>query len=247
MKWSKPKILGFLFSLSLLLSCAQMSFAQQADQSLSVLVITGGHDFDRKAFFDLMDGLKGIKWTEVQHPHANRHFTEAYPTTYDVLLFYDMVQEINEDEKAGLARLVENGIGLLFLHHALVSYQDWDKYKEWVGGRYIEKGHNDHPSNYQHEVHFPAITAAKSHPIVEGLTDFQIFDEVYGNVYISDKVTPLIKTDHPASMPLLAWCQQLGKSRSVYIQRGHGPEVYGLAAYRKLLSQAIGWAGRRQP
>jgi hypothetical protein len=76
--------------------------------------------------------------------------------------------------------------------------------------------------------------------------DFEVFDEIYGNVEISESVNPLLKTDHPDSMPYLAWSQELNpNTRSVYIQPGHGPEVYALTPFKQLLKQALKWAAFR--
>ncbi|MFC4874674.1 ThuA domain-containing protein [Negadavirga shengliensis] len=208
---------------------------------ISVLLITGGHDFERERFFEMMDALENIQYVEVKHPKANDHFVGEDIEKYDLILFYDMVQEITADQKQGLERWVDKGIGLVFLHHSIVSYQNWDYYRGLVGGRYLE---ND--SGYQHDVAFRAHIMEKGHPIVKGLSNFEVYDEIYKDVDISDNVQPLISTDHPESMPLLAWCQQLSPStRTVYIQPGHGPEVYALPAYRKLLQQAIQWAAGR--
>lgn len=213
----------------------------QTAAPISVLLITGGHDFERERFFEMMDALENIEYAEVKHPKANDSFISQDIDKYDVVLFYDMVQEITEGQQQGLEKLVDKGIGLVFLHHALVSYQNWDYYGDLVGGRYLENG-----SGYQHDVVFKAKIMEKEHPIVKGLSNFEVYDEIYKDVAISDNVQPLISTDHPESMPLLAWCQQPTPStRTVYIQPGHGPEVYALTPYRKLLQQSIQWAAGR--
>jgi len=47
-------------------------------------------------------------------------------------------------------------------------------------------------------------------------------------------------------MPYLAWSQELNpNTRSVYIQPGHGPEVYALTPFKQLLKQALTWAAFR--
>lgn len=47
--------------------------------------------------------------------------------------------------------------------------------------------------------------------MLDGLEDFVIFDEIYGNEEISENVNPLIKTDHDGSMPYLGF----GRSKQV--------------------------------
>ena len=219
------------------------AFAQEKDD-LQVLLITGGHDFDRNAFFQLLNDLQGMTFTEVKHPVANDYFLGNKTEDFDVILFYDMVQDISQAQREGFEKLVEKGIGLVFLHHSIVSYPDWDYYKNAVGGRYHAKGPK--ASNYTHEVDFNAAIVARTHPVLKGLEDFEVFDEIYGNVEISESVNPLLKTDHPDSMPYLAWSQELNPhSRSVYIQPGHGPEVFSLTPFQQLLKQALTWVAFR--
>lgn len=229
-----------LFTCLLTFFClAHGTFAQ--DEKISVLLITGGHGFDRPAFFDMMDALDNVVYKEVAHPNANAYFLN--PEGYDVILFYDMVQEISEAEKAGFEQLVKEGIGLVFLHHAIVSYQDWDFYRNILGGRYIENGQpSQTQSTYQHDVRFDAEIVNKNHPITQGMEDFEIDDEVYGEVFISPEVNPLIRTSHPESMSLLMWAQEPNpNTRSVYLQPGHGPGLFADSRYRELLKRSIEW------
>lgn len=224
-----------------MLSC--FAFAQEKDD-LRVLLITGGHDFDRNAFFQLLNDIQGMTFTEVKHPVANDYFLGNKTDDFDVILFYDMVKDISQAQMEGFEKLVEKGIGLVFLHHSIVSYPDWDFYKNAVGGRYHAKGPK--VSNYTHEVVFNAALIAQTHPVLSGLADFEVYDEIYGNVEINESVNPLIKTDHPDSMPYLAWSQELNPhSRSVYIQPGHGPEVFSLTPFQQLLKQALTWVAFR--
>ncbi|WP_162341840.1 ThuA domain-containing protein [Cyclobacterium salsum] len=213
-------------------------------QDLSVLVLTGGHGFNRPAFFEMMDDLSGIRYTEMAHPEAREYFLERHHGEFDVLVFYDMIQDISPEEKKGFEKLVKKGIGLVFLHHAIVSYQDWDFYRDILGGRYVENdGDPAIQSNYKHEVDFKARIVNRRNNILNGVKDFDIYDEIYGNVWISETINPLLSTEQPGSMPILAWTQQPYRhTRSVYIQPGHGPEVFFHPMYRKLLAQSIYWA-----
>lgn len=192
----------------------------------------------------MMESLPGIRYTEIAHPEARNYFLEKHHGEFDVLVFYDMIQEISPMEKEGFEKLVRKGIGLVFLHHAIVSYQDWDFYKDMLGGRYVENNANPaKQSNYKHDVHFYAQIVNERNDILNGISEFKIYDETYDNVWIADTVNPLIATKHSGSMPILAWTQKpFRHTRSVYIQPGHGPEVFSHPMYRKLLAQSIYWA-----
>ncbi len=236
------RIIVILIALCLLFFVpSQKILAQNKD--ISLLLITGGHDFDRNSFYEMLDTFQGVNYEELQHPHANAYFLTNNVKKFDVILFYDMVQKISKEEKAGIEKLVSEGIGLVFLHHSIVSYQDWDFYFHLLGGRYLEQGENK--SNYKHDVHFNAEVLDGNHPVTKGLVDFQVYDEIYGNIMVGRDVHSLLETDHPLSMNPLAWSRIQDSSKIIYIQPGHGPEIFSLPSYRQLLHQSIDWVGKK--
>jgi type 1 glutamine amidotransferase len=83
------------------------------------------------------------------------------------------------------------------------------------------------------------------HPVTSGLTDFEILDEVYGDVEILPSVKPLLSTTHPKSMRYVAWINRYGKSDVICIQLGHGPTAYANPNFKKLVRQAIEWSAAR--
>jgi len=66
-----------------------------AQREQRIMIITGGHDFEREAFFTMFEEMPGIDYQEVMHPEANQIYDSILMEKTDVLLFYDMVQEIN--------------------------------------------------------------------------------------------------------------------------------------------------------
>jgi hypothetical protein len=133
---------------------------------------------------------------------------------------------------------------MLFLHHALVSYQAWDEFEEIIGGRYYDSGrYKKTPekgfSTYRHDTDIAVKLLAPDHPVASGLTDFTLFDEVYGNTWVSPDVTPLLGTDHPESTEIIGWEHTYAASKIIYLQPGHGKTSYENPNYRKLLYHAI--------
>lgn len=208
-------------------------------KDIHILIVTGGHDFDREAFFQMFDSMKGISYKEIKHPEANLQLGQIDPKTYDAVVFYDMPKTISEKEKESYYKLLKMGKGLLFLHHSLCSYQDWEEYKTIVGGKYHEEKDTPQTSTYQHDVTFPVMIADKKHPVTKGMKDFSLLDEVYGNTEVLPTVKVLLKTNSPLSSPIIGWSHQMEKSHIVYLQPGHDKNSYTNANYRKLVRQAI--------
>jgi type 1 glutamine amidotransferase len=218
----------------------------QDNQKIKTLIITGGHDFEREAFFALFDSFKDVEYREIIHPEANQAYASSMLDSVDVLVFYDMVQDISEEQKTEFIALLEKGKSLLFLHHSLVSYQEWDEFTRIIGGKYHLKQKGDETpdlpeSNYKHDMEFQVRIADKNHPITRGLSDFMIHDEIYGDYTVLPGVFPLLTTDHPESGEIVGWINHYKNSWIVYIQSGHDHLAYENPNYRRLLNQTIRW------
>ena len=217
--------------------------------NLRVLIITGGRsDFEREAFYAMFNSFANIDYEEVVQPEANWNLTSSFYDAFDVLVFYDMVQDITERQKAAFINLLERGKGTVFLHHALASYREWAEYENITGGRFYLDLQSDiknkagYPvSTYQHNVDIPVTIVDKNHPITNGLDDFVIHDETYGNFKVLSVVQPLLSTSHPASGDIIGWTHFYGKSPIVYIQPGHKHVAFENPNYRRLVEQAIKW------
>src|SRR5262249_428039 len=148
---------------------------------------------------------------------------------------------ITASQKENFLSLFKKGVGLVVLHHALVSYPDWPDYTRIIGGRYDEPnpkkpGTLTEQPGYHHDVDIPIVIGANNHPVTAGLKDFTINDEIYWGFRVQSDVTPLLTTTHPKSGKPLAWTRTEGKSRVVYIQLGHGPSAHNDPNYRKLVA-----------
>src|SRR5438105_12917411 len=106
--------------------------AEAADK-IKVLLITGGHGFEKEPFFNVFKDNPEITFTEVAHDKTNATaFERDDLLTYDVVVLYDMQKNITERQKAKFLSLFDKGVGLVVLHHALVSYQHWPDYERII-------------------------------------------------------------------------------------------------------------------
>lgn len=166
-----------------------------------------------------------------------------------MILFYDMYDSITPAQKEAYKRLFTKGKGMIFMHHALVSYQNWLEFKNMIGGKYhrelaIVDG-KEYESTYKHDVWVNVSIEDKDHPVTLGLENFEIFDEVYGNCEILPSVHPLLSTNHPQSMEYIGWVNEYESSEVIYIQLGHGPEAFANKNFQRLVRQAIEWSAER--
>jgi type 1 glutamine amidotransferase len=228
------------------------SAAAQAAASgkIRVLVVVGGHDFETNQFHQMFRDNPDVSHRAVTHPNAHALWKADAAKEWDVMVCYDMWQDIAEEAQADLLARLKEGKGLVSLHHSLANYQKWPAYEKIIGGHYnLEKrtvnGVERPRSTYKHDVQFKVQVVNKQHPITRGLEDFEIHDETYGLFDVSAGVDVLLKTQEPTSGPIIAWAKTCEAARVVYLQLGHDHLAYENPNYRKLLAQAIRWAAKR--
>lgn len=213
------------------------------------LIITGGHGFQEKPFFEMFDSFENFSYDAVVFPEAFEKLTPEAAEPYDALVFYDMWPEINETQQSAFIELLQQGKGIVSLHHTILSYQNWEEYPNIIGGRYytqphIRDGVEIPAGTFQHGVRLTVHVADPNHPVTQGVQDFEIEDETYNHFWVDENMHVLLTTEHPSSGPVIGWTNQYKNSRIVYIQLGHDELAYGNENYRQLVNQAIRWVAQ---
>jgi type 1 glutamine amidotransferase len=199
----------------------------------------------------MFSSMEGIRYDTASKPGVFALFASEAVARYDVVLFYDSYQPVTEPQKSAFAELCDRGIGCVFVHHALVSHQEWPEYARIVGGRYyhapyLHEGKKYGPSTYRHDQEYVIRIVDSTHPVTRGIADFPIHDEVYINFQVSPTVTPLLTADEREIGTPIGWAHAYGRSRVVYLQPGHDRHAYDHPEYRALLQNALRWVARRR-
>lgn len=243
-KTALPKVLSLIACLLAFLSPVI------AAQKTRVLLITGGHGFQKDPFYKLFADNPDIVVTRAEHE------TKAGATAYeradlyefDVVVAYDMTAKSTAAQRAKFKGLFERGIGYVALHHALMSFEDWPEYGRILGGHYPKpakgKPQVTDAVGYQHDVEMNVTVSDATHPIVAGLKDFLIKDEIYWGTTTANDIRPFLRTTHPKSMNPIGWTRTEGKARIAFLQLGHDRNAFENESFRKLVAQTIRWAAR---
>ncbi|MFY9351980.1 ThuA domain-containing protein [Sphingobium sp.] len=183
---------------------------------LNVLVSVRGHPFDRSAFDAIFQAMEGVSATMVDQPAAARLMNPDGMRGFDALLLYDMpgldfahatdrpgIVSPPPELKAGLRALLEQGTGVVALHHALAGWPDWPDYADWLGGRFLYtpaevRGRPCPDSGYAHDIAYDAINVAPDHPVMAGIpARLPMRDELYLAQIFEEDVTPLLRAVAP--------------------------------------------------
>ena len=232
----------------LLLATASLFSSCTGKKTAHVLFITGGHGFNKEQFEVLLSKLP-VTYDHVEHPNAHKMLKGDIISKYDAVLLYDMPQEIPEEARADFITMLEKGKGLVVLHHAFCSYDNWPEYVKIAGGRYHhfpwkKDGVEQKPSTYKYDVELDIKVEDPGHPITKGINDFSIIDEAYGNTEILPTVHPLLSTNSPLNGPLVCWTNSYGKSRVVTLTLGHGNNTWENPTFIEILSRSILWVSQ---
>lgn len=239
------------FSIFLIVSFSLFSCASKHSKSknpVRVLLITGGHSYDKARFDTLMAQLP-VVYDHAEHPNAHKMLKAENIAKYDAVLLYDMPKEISEEAQRDFIAMLKQGKGLVVLHHAFCSYDFWPEYTKIAGGRYhhfpwTKDGVEQPVSRYRHDVAFDVHVEDSKHPVTQGISDFRIVDEVYGGTEILPTVHPLLSTDEPASGRLVCWSHTYENSKIVTLTLGHDHQAWENPAFIQVLSQAVAWVAK---
>ncbi|MHC4151805.1 MAG: ThuA domain-containing protein [Planctomycetota bacterium] len=166
---------------------------------------------------------------------------------YDVMVLYNMTQEISTERQKNFVKLLNQGIGVVALHHSNGSFQQWPEYTKIIGTKYYfetmeQDGVVHEQSQGKNGLDLTIHIQDRNHPITKDIRDFQIQDEVYKKCSFEKDNHVLLTTDHPESDKPICWVREYAGARVCYIQSGHGPKAYKNDNYSLLVTRAVSWS-----
>jgi type 1 glutamine amidotransferase len=162
---------------------------------------------------------------------------------YDMALLYTCAGEVRDDPDAktspgfteaqvtSLVEWVRGGGGLLAAHAATVAGQSSPALVALMGGVFVS-----HPPQFA----FTVYPLYREHPITAGVAAFTVHDELYIQAYDPAVEIHAVTLDRGVIYPMV-WSRSEGRGRVAHIALGHGPEVWCLQPYQRLMLQAMDW------
>ena len=243
--------LALIFALAGVASAADAPAAPA--KKVNALLITGGHAFDQKQFFAMFDALPGITYKHVEEKVGGEAFETIDDWKYDVIILYNFSRKISDKQAENFIKLLDKGVGLVVLHHAIAAYQDWPEYRKILGARYYLKDETDADGTvhkrclYKHDVDMKVHIADPKCPVVAGVSDFIIHDETYKGYTVDPQVKVYLTTDDPTSNKEIGWTNTYRKANVCYLELGHDAKAYVSKEMQTLYTQAIKWAASGAP
>jgi len=207
-----------------------------------ILMLLGGTWHDFEGFAEAMTPVLEEAGHAVDATYDLDALTRIAEGGYDLVLLNTCIGEVRQDDgpvapgptdtqAESLAGWVQGGGGLLAVHAATVAGQTSPALRALMGGVFVE-----HPPQFT----FTVYPLHGERPITAGIKAFTVHDEFYVQEYDDTVAIHAIALDRGIAHPLV-WSKSEGKGRVAYIAMGHGPEVWQLEPYQRLMLQAIDW------
>ena len=216
---------------------------------LKVVILVGGHGYDKKSFPKAWGGHEDIQ-CEVWKGKPYTVFDDISKFDYDVVLLFNLSSGITDVQKANWLKLLKKGVGLVVWHHALADCQNWPEFEKIAGCKFwMKPGEKDGKkigkSTVGHARYKIQIVNA-DHPITKGMKDFEIQDEWYGKQTFAEGIGVLVTTDQPGSDKTIAWTVNYKGAKTFGYQSGHDIKVWRHPSFRRLLANGIRWVAGRE-
>lgn len=130
---------------------------------------------------------------------------------------------------------LSRGGGLLCMHSASICFDDWQGWPRVLGACW------EWPKSHHPPLGWTSVRVHGGHPIVEGLRDFDVVDEVYSDLDVLPDVEPLASS---LGQPLI-WARPVRHGRVVYDALGHDTRSYDNEIHRTVLQRAAQWLLKR--
>lgn len=243
-----------LFLLGLAALAPKAATAPAVDGKLNLLVVSGGHGYDTVQFNLMWKSYPDCNVTFKVLKVGNEIFEDVSAWNYDVLVFYneqDPGAKFTDKQKANFLALLDKGVGMIVMHHAVASYPFWPEYEKMAGVKYTSK--NFYPPG-------PAISIAKLYithdlrvldtadPIMKGIPQtLSIKDEGYRNMVFGNDNHLLLRTHSVDADTPAAWDRHFHNSRVFVTVLGHGPNksgdpnIFAEAFFKGMMHQAALW------
>lgn len=234
-----------LWSLMLPLMISALAFTAPvpcsgADPLRLVFLGDNGHHEPARRAADLLPALeeRGI---EVRYSDdVNGVLSKEGLSGLDGLIVYANIDNLGDEQASALLNFVENGGGFIPLHCASFCFRNQPEVVALIGAQFQRHGAGVfvvEPS-----------TAAASHPLMQGYSSFESWDETYVHTLHNEKNRTVLEyRKEGEGLEPWTWVRTQGKGRVFYTAWGHDGRTFGNEGFQNLVERGIRWACGQDP
>jgi len=171
---------------------------------------------------------KGINIT---YTEDTKDLTPENLEKYDGLMIYANQVQLAPEEEAAIKAFVEGGKGLIPIHSASFMFHNSDWYISTVGAQFKSHGTGE----------FTAEIVKPDHPVMDGLSEFETWDETYVHDKINPDMTVLMERVENGHREPWTWVRKQGKGKVFYTAYGHDERTWGNPGFQELVANGVLW------
>jgi putative membrane-bound dehydrogenase-like protein len=172
---------------------------------------------------------RGINLTYTADPND---LSEEVLRNYDGIMIYANHEQITPDQEKALKSFVEGGKAFIPLHSASFCFQNSDWFISAVGGQFSTHGTGD----------FTATIVNSEHPVMQGINEFETWDETYVHSQINPDMTVLMERVDGDHREPYTWVREQGNGRVFYTAYGHDEKTWEKQEFQDLVANGVMWA-----
>ena len=216
-----------------LIAASSFLGAQTAGPGVKILFLGHHSEHHNSAKFEpmLASALasEGITFTYTEDP---ADLNPAKLAQFDALLIYANHTTIAPEQEKALLDYVEGGKAFLPIHCASFCFQNSPAYIALVGAQFQKHGTGE----------FTAEIVKPDHPVMAGLTPFQVWDETYVHTkHNTDRLVLMERVDAAGREPW-TWVRNAGERARVLHGLRPRRTRLGQRVFHKLILNAVRWA-----
>ena len=218
-----------LCATSLMASVVLAAESDSGGRRLEVLFLgdQGHHKpIDRYRILKQALGKRGINLTYTEQT------TDLNPTTlaqFDSVLLYANLSTLTDAQEQTMMEYVNGGGGFAPVHCASACFGHSEAFIRLVGGRFKSHGTGV----------FTATIVAPEHPVMQGFTPFETWDETYVHDRHNEEGRKVLMkhVEEPWT-----WVREQGKGRVFYTAHGHDERCWNLPGFQDLIYRGLVWS-----
>ncbi len=220
--------------LALLLLAAPLA-AHSAPRTGPLRVLFLGHTsehHDSGTFHPLLMRAWGREAIYLDYETSPAVLTPARLADYDAVLLYANHDRIAPEQAQALLDFVAAGGGYVPVHSASFCFRDNPEAVRLVGGQFKSHGTGV----------FKPVFTQPDHPILQGLREYETWDETYVHHRLTDDRDTLMERIEGDHHEPWSWTRTHGQGRIFYTASGHDERTWGNEDFQKLLRNGLRWA-----
>lgn len=213
-------------------SCCCFAADPQPAEKISVLFEVGGRVHDSVKLPEMLKkSLEDTGQFAITITQDQDLLKSGSIDKYDVVMFYTTRVDPNPEQAKGLIEFVEGGGGMVNIHAATTMGLKHEGLWRMMGGKFIKHGAGT----------FTVKITGRSHPIVQGMPDFEVWDETYEHEFCPESKLITLARRATDGDPV-SWIQYCGRGRVFCTGLGHNEKSFGHPSFQEMVRRAVLWA-----